>query len=76
MFLQPPEERIIVSVSADEEPDDFVVFHHPDGSIVPTDANRVDRQSRMDLLEAESGVPGVGSEEPVAEAGLSSNLGR
>jgi hypothetical protein len=65
-----PNERIVIGVGADPEPDHLVPGPHANRSPAQSDSNGVDRLSRVNGFEAETWVIGILSPKPVSGSGV------
>lgn len=75
MELQPIQKTIVLSVTADPEPDDLVILQEAESSVAEGDTDGVDRVTVVDPFELETWVPGVLAKETVGFAGEVLNLG-
>ena len=70
------DETLVLVVRADPEPDDVIAVENTQRAIVDADANRIDWAGRMDRLETEARMIGVGPEHLVRALSLRANRGR
>ena len=70
-FPHLPDQRIILRMGSDPEPDGGIVFEHANGAPVKADSDRIDWLTRMDSLELERRMVRGGLPAGVSPAGQS-----
>ncbi len=73
--LRMVDETLVFVMRADPEPDDVVALENAECPVMEADANGIVGAGRMNRLEAETRMIGIGTEEFIRVLSLRANLG-